>query len=732
MNPEDTILTLRLAVPAPLRTLFDYLPPVDVDPASIKPGSRLRVPFGRRELTAIMVEYSEATATDTKLRAAIAHLDNEPLLPPSLIALCKWSADYYQYPIGEVFSATLAKTLREGKELPRTAWRLTLRGHGLADHALRRAPSQARALAELQGGSREHQHLRQQNISSAVLRELENKALIERCEIELLTALPSDPVLRESGPALAQEQSAVLENLSLQGFGCHLLEGVTGSGKTEIYLRLMEKCLQRGLQTLLLVPEIGLTPQTLARFERRFNTPIAVMHSNLSDGQRLAAWQAARTGHAGIVIGTRSAIFTPMAQLGLIVVDEEHDTSYKQQDGFRYSARDLAIKRAQLDDCPVLLGTATPSLESLHNVQQGRYQHHRLRDRRGQGRLPELLTVDLRGLALNAGISDYLLDAVRDTVERNQQQALLFLNRRGYAPTLQCHHCGWIAGCENCDARLTVHLRKRCLRCHHCAARQPLAQRCPNCESTALLTHGLGTEQTEDYLRSALKCPVYRVDSDAMRGRDAMQSLLDIAEQGDPCVILGTQMLTKGHHFPAVQLVGVIDADALLYSADFRGEERMAQLITQVSGRAGRESAGGRVLVQTHYPEDPLFTALQQAEYSSIAAPLLEKRRPGALPPFGHLCMLRADAKQEKDGESFLTAVRRQAQAAMPADCRLIGPLPSSMPRRAGRFRWQIWCLAQTRKSAMQAARQLVQLASDVPRHRDLNWFIDIDPSDVQ
>jgi primosomal protein N' (replication factor Y) len=598
----------------------------------------------------------------------------------------------------------------------------------LADGALRRAPSQASAIALLQNRPHEQSALRAAGVSTAVLRELATKGLIERCAA--LTATP-DPELREEGPALGAEQREVLDAIPREHFACHLLQGITGSGKTEIYLQLIADCLRRGQQALVLVPEIGLTPQTVARFKARFRAPVAVLHSGLADGQRLAAWQVARAGGAGVVIGTRSAVFTPMADIGLIVVDEEHDGSFKQQDGFRYSARDVAIKRAQLEDCPVLLGSATPSLESVANARRGRYRLHHLRERRGGGELPRLRTLDLRGLSLSAGISELLLESVRETVERRGQQALLFLNRRGFAPTLQCHHCGWIAGCDHCDARLTVHLRKRCLRCHHCAARRPLPGQCPDCGSGSLLTHGLGTEQTEEFLSEAINAPIHRVDSDAMRGPEAMQALIDIAQSAEPCVILGTQMLTKGHHFPAVQLVGIIDADALLYSADFRGEERMAQLVTQVSGRAGRERAGGEVLVQTHYPADLLFELLRDGDYTAVADTLLQRREALGLPPFGHLCLLRTDARNEADGERFLQTLARHARGRLPADCQLIGPLPSAMPRRAGRFRWQLWCVARQRGSAQQAARILVSLGEELRPTRGLNWFIDVDPADV-
>lgn len=722
---------LRLAVPAPLRKTFDYLPPAPGADggAALQPGHALRVPFGRREVTAVLLALADNAAYPTdELREALRLVDEQPVLPPTLVDLLCWAADYYQHPVGEVFSAALPAALRSGKGLPLDAWRLTLRGRGLAEGALRRAPSQARVIDLLRQREHRHEELREAGISTAVLRELSNKTLIERCRRE---GVVPPAGLREPPPTLADEQAEVVGAIDgCPGFACHLLEGITGSGKTEVYLQLIGRCLERGRQALVLIPEIGLTPQTVARFASRFTSPVATLHSGLADGERLAAWQAARSGSAGIVIGTRSAILTPLARPGLVIIDEEHDGSYRQQDGFRYSARDLAVKRAQLEDTPVVLGSATPSLESLDNARRGRYHHHRLRGRRAGGVLPELSTIDLRGLTLQAGVSEALLAAIRDTVTVARRQVLLFLNRRGYAPTLQCHGCGWVAGCRHCDARLTVHLRQRSLRCHHCGARQALPDRCSDCGGVELLTRGLGTEQTEETLAALLPCPVHRVDSDAVRGREAMQALLDIARDGEPCVYIGTQMLTKGHHFPAVQLVGIIDADALLFSADFRGEERMAQLITQVAGRAGREDSGGRVLLQTHYPDSELFRELRTESYGAAARRMLGERHTAGLPPAAQLVMLRADAPAERDAEAFLTQLRRRL-APLPEGCELIGPLPSSMPRRAGRFRWQLWCISRDRRAMQQALRALVASGEGLKRPRQLNWFVDVDPVDV-
>ena len=674
-----------------------------------------------------MLDESDAEARE--LRPAIAQLDRKALLPAAHLQLLRWAADYYQYPIGEALFSGIPRALKEGKALPETAWRLTLRAQGLPDQPLPRAPRQAEVLARLREQPvLEDRALREQGISTAVLRELKGKGLIERCAPQPVT--PS-PQLRQNGPALTAEQTAAIAALDPDGgFSCHLLDGVTGSGKTEVYLQLIAACLAAGKQALVLVPEIGLTPQTLGRFRERFAAPIAVLHSGLSDGQRLEAWLAARNGSAGVLIGTRSAILAPLARPGMVIVDEEHDGSYKQQDGFRYSARDVAVKRAQLQHCPVLLGSATPSLESVSNSLRGRYRHHRLRNRAAGGAFPSVETVDLRSRPLQAGFSDTLLNALKDCTEVRGEQALLFLNRRGYAPTLQCHDCGWVAGCSECDARLTVHMRRRQLRCHHCAERSPLPPRCPRCGGQ-LLTRGLGTEQSEEFLRRELNCPVLRVDSDSVSGPRALEALLAEAHRGEPCVLLGTQMLTKGHHFPRVQLVGIIDADALLFSADFRGEERCVQLLAQVAGRAGRERAGARVLVQTHHPQHPLLQTVPSREYLAAAEPLLAQRKIAGLPPYGQLSLLRCDCREEAQGEAFLTAIRRAAESELPPGTQLVGPLPSAMPRRAGRYRSQLWCLSADRRGATLANARLVAIAETLPRRGELNWFMDIDPQDV-
>ena len=729
---------LRLAIPSPLRRHFDYLPPADMGEdqlQGLKPGQRLRVPFGPREVTGYLLGvHTDSDSPPAALRPAIELLDEAPLLAPPLLALCQWAAGYYHHPLGEVLGAAFPKQLRKGRRreepgLP--AWRLSTRGRGLPEGALARSPRQAQALGLLQAReSVAAKELADEGIAAGIMRALQEKGLVEKC---LIPEHPQAPPAIAPGLDLNREQAGVLEDMldAGEGFSCHLLEGVTGSGKTEVYLQLIAHTLRQGKQALVLIPEIGLTPQTLSRFEQRFDTGIAVLHSGLGDAQRYRAWDAARTGRARIVIGTRSAVFTPLRQPGLIIVDEEHDASYKQQDGFRYSARDVAVKRGQLEGCPVLLGSATPSLESLHNALGGKYGHHRLQQRAGGSALPRVKVIDIRRPPLQAGLSDELIDAVEQTLQAGSQ-SLLFLNRRGYAPTLQCHDCGWIGECRHCDARLTVHRRQRRLRCHHCGASQPLPDRCPQCHSGALLAAGLGTEQTDGFLRGRFaQWPIHRVDSDSMQGREAMHNLVTEINRGEPCILLGTQMLTKGHHFPGVSLVGVIDTDAMLFSADFRGEERMAQLLTQVSGRAGRAKAPGRVLLQSHYPDHPALLAMLNNPFAEYARELLNRRRQNGLPPDGKLVIVRTDCADAASGEQFLQALRTATEQALPTGARLIGPLPSPMQRRAGKFRSQLVLTAADRGAAQRAAGQLVACAETLRARSDLKWTIDIDPMDV-
>ncbi len=728
---------LEVAIPCPLRRRFDYLPPAGAEPHQLQPGQRLLVPFGNRRVVGLLLAVKDDSSVDTaRLKPALALLDEQPTLDAELLALGQWAARYYQHPIGDCLQQMLPARLRREKpprEEPPALWRLTEAGAATAPEALKRAPQQARLLALLQ---------RQPLVGRAELRDLGVAPGIARALCDKGLATPAGDIWQANGadasaatghaPTLNAEQQQAVTAVadSLGRFAPFLLEGVTGSGKTEVYLRLIEQCLARGQQALVLVPEIGLTPQTLQRFQRRFSEPVTALHSGLSEGERLRGWQRARDGEARIVIGTRSAIFTPFKALGLIIVDEEHDLSYKQQDGFRYSARDLAVKRAADNHCPVLLGSATPALESLHNAERGRYQLLRLQHRAGGAKPPSVSLLDTRERALQDGLSEQVLTHIDDTLAAGNQ-ALVFLNRRGFSPVLQCHGCGWLADCRHCDARLTVHVGRRQLRCHHCDAVEPLPSLCPQCHNPQLEYRGPGTERLEMALQRRFpQYPVRRIDRDTTSTKHAMQTLVEDVREGRPCVLVGTQMLAKGHHFPDVTTVVILDIDGGLFSADYRGAERCGQLLVQVAGRAGRADKPGRVLVQTHCPEHPVLRSLVDHGYPAFARALLAERQLMQLPPFGHAALVRADASRLDSAEQFLAALKAALGPPTPV-CQAIGPLPAPMTRKAGRYR-AVLLLQTERRAALHAALQRLCDAGESRRATGgLRWSVDVDPVDM-
>ncbi len=730
---------LRVAVPSPLRQLFDYLPPAETAPQTLRAGVRVRVPFGRRELIGVVmaIESASEIAAD-QLRAALGVCDEAPILSEAMLELLAWAADYYQHPLGDCVTNALPVLLRKGETAVarETHWRLAVAGLALPEGALRRAPQQAAVLALLQQQrAMNSSQAKAHDISTATLRAMVGKGLIERFEANVPpppAAAPSPRVA--SAPTLHAEQQNAVEAIaaSSNSFRCHLLEGVTGSGKTEVYLRLLEQALERGEQALVLVPEIGLTPQTLSRFQTRLHTKVVALHSGLNDTERLQAWRAARSGEAGVLLGTRSAVFAEFARLGVIVIDEEHDMSYKQQDGFRYSARDVAIKRAALLNIPIVLGSATPSLETLHNALSGRYTHLQMHVRAGGASTPTIELIDIRHAPMRDGLSPRAIDAIGETLQRGDQ-ALVFLNRRGFAPTLLCHDCGWIAQCPHCDTRLTVHAGARQLRCHHCDFRQPLARICPSCKSPHLDFRGPGTERLELALRTLFRdTQIIRIDRDTTQRKHALMEKIAEINQQQACILVGTQMLAKGHHFPDVTLVVMVDVDGGLFSADFRGPERMGQMLTQVAGRAGRAEKSGRVLVQTHYPDHVLIVDLVRSGYHQFASQLLNERRVVGAPPFAYFALVRADAKTMIGAEEVLAAMRGHVAASSEIlhDVQMIGPLPAPLSRRAGMFRAQLLLRSPQRARLHRAVQAVVNFAEHSPEARRVKWSIDIDPLD--
>ncbi len=733
--PEAGIL--RVAVPAPLRRLFDYLPPEGQQITRFQPGCRIRVPFGRRVLTGFVLETAQRSEIEpAQLKPALAPVDSTPLFSPAMLALLRWSADYYHHPIGEVLAGAVPARLRRGGALygETESWSAMAGPEAVSARATR----QRELLAFITARRRvTRPELAAAGFSPDLLRQLAGKGLLrkENRPEQPAPAFAPRHCAGADRPKLNPEQAEAVARFKAagEGFHCALLNGVTGSGKTEVYMRLMEKELSAGRQCLVLVPEIGLTPQTIERFRQRFGLPLAVFHSGLGDSERLAAWRHAGEGSAAILIGTRSAVFAPMARPGLIVVDEEHDASFKQQEGFRYSARDLAVMRARKENIGIVLGSATPSLESFHNAAAGRFLSLELRSRAGGSAPARLLPLDIANQHLPGGLSELAMRKISQHLEAGNQ-VLVFINRRGYAPVLHCPLCGWMAQCEDCSALLTVHAEPACQRCHHCDSRRNIPARCPVCRQDDLATAGLGTQQIERFLRREFPAtPVLRIDRDSTKGRGGFKALLSNVAKGEAAVLIGTQMLAKGHHFPGITLAVIVDADGGLFSPDFRGQEQMAQLITQVAGRAGRDSdRPGEVLVQTRHAEHDTLRSIIELSYSEFASHMLAERRAAAMPPFAHLCLVRAESKDRAAALGLL----RRARGEIEAECRrrrvrLTGPLPAPMEKRQSRYRMHLLLRGENRAGLHAIIAFLTRHLEALAPPRNLRCHIDVDPIDL-
>ncbi len=725
--------TVQVAVPGPFNTALDYRP---ITHQRLPPiGARVRIPLGSRRLVGIVTGHNpNSTLAEHRLKSIIDYVDERALVDDAWLSLLHWAARYYHHPLGEAIATALPTRVRQGEAAQPTQtqhWQITPAGQAVDREALhRRAPRQADLLERLSKNSPllASQLLGFQGDARGALQRLVDAGYATthwQADYGLIQGQAE-----QAAPALNAEQASAAQAIQLDmGHHVVLVDGVTGSGKTEVYLDAVVRALKAGRQALIIVPEIGLTPQLLHRFQQRLAGRIAVLHSGLADGERLNAWLAARDGTADVVIGTRSAVFAPLARLGLIVVDEEHDASLKQQEGFRYSARDLAIMRAHRADVPVALGSATPSLESLANADLGRYAHHRLEQRAGGAKPPHLQLLDMRGEPTHEGLSQPLLDRVKHHLDANGQ-VLLFLNRRGFSPTLICHECGWLAECERCDARMTYHRGRDRLHCHHCDREQRIPHHCPACGSVDLRPLGLGTERIETALQAYFEStPLVRIDRDSTRRRGQFERLMESAQRGEARLLLGTQMLAKGHHLPAVTLVAVIDADQGLFGADFRAPERLAQLIVQVAGRAGRAERAGEVVIQTHHPEHPLLQMLIHGGYSAFAKAALIERSAAGLPPTRAMALLRAESTRQSAPHAFLQA----AQAAAPViqAVERLGPYPAPMTRRAGRYRAHIMIQADQRSALQQLLNQWLPRIQALREARSVRWSIDVDPTET-
>lgn len=733
MTPQPTTQRpkiLRVAINTPVNKLFDYLAPASA--TNPQPGMRVHVPFGRRQLTGIIAAITDTSDFPvSKLKAALDIPDDDALFDAPLVGMLSWAAGYYQHPPGEVFAAALPVALRQGgtPEPEREyLWSLTTAGHEVDREVLqKRAPVQV-ALIEA---------LREKPCDAATLRAVSanwRKTIATFIERGWVTQSESDPVSdtnvdRDTPPQLTEAQTVAVAGVPDEGFHPCLLEGVTGSGKTEVYLHLIAKQVEAGRQSLVLVPEIGLTPQLLDRFARRLGNRITVLHSGLTDTQRLNNWLRAWSGEADVIIGTRSAIFAPLPRPGLIIVDEEHDGSFKQQDGFRYSARDLAVWRAHQLNVPVVLGSATPALESLHNARAGRYTHLELPQRAGNAQQPDVHVVDLRKYPLlSEGLSQPLLAAMQKHLEAGDQ-VLVYLNRRGFAPTLLDPASGETIDCERCDARLVLHKRRNKLICHHCGFEQPASKESDDSE---IVLVGQGTEKLESTLVERFpEYPLVRIDRDTTRKRGELERLLTQVRDREARIVLGTQMLTKGHDFPDVTCVAIVDCDQGLFGTDFRSGERLAQSVLQVAGRAGRGDKPGEVWLQTWHPEHPLLNRLLKEGYDAFATDALSEREQTVWPPFAHLTLLRAECTRKDVLFDFLDKARATADNLAAGQLGILGPASSPMERRGGRFRGQL-LLQSPQRNRLQGFLPAFRAAIEqLPEARKVRWSLDVDPLEL-
>jgi len=739
-------LRVQVALPGPFWQPLSYLLPDDAlnldlsdDPTWPQDwlGWRVAVPFRNQTKIALVVGVNQDDGVDaSKLKPLLHKLDDEPVLTAQDLAFLHWAASYYHEPLGEVVMAALPKRLRAGEPLSLPGvmtWQRSAFGQTVSVDQLSARAHKQRALwqafcndqawssSQLNAAFSQWQPLVKRWVEQGWLVVNEGPCLGQ-------TSLPA--VVRHS---LNLEQQAAVDQVKItEGFRCFLLDGVTGSGKTEVYLTLIEQVLAQGKQVLVLVPEIGLTPQTAARFEAYLQQPVVALHSGLNDQERHCAWQLMRRGEAQVLLGTRSAVFTPFANLGLCILDEEHDLSFKQQDGFRYSARDLLIRRAQLAKVPVVLGSATPSMESLQNAKTKRYGYLQLSQRAAGAKHPELRLLDVRGDRLQEGVSNKALHEMREALAAGGQ-VLVFLNRRGFAPVLLCHTCGWQGECRQCDANLTYHQATETLKCHHCGFQQPKPRICPACGAKEFVAIGQGTERLEQFLTG--RFPDYRllrIDRDTTRLKGSLTTKVNQARDGEADILIGTQMLAKGHHFPKLTLVVMLDLDQGLFSVDFRGAERMAQLLIQVAGRAGRGEQSGKVLIQTHQPDHPTYQQLLLEGYQGFAAHTLASRQVAHLPPFGFQMLLRVEAVDSAKGVEFLEAIKALLLSVTVAHpCEVWGPVMAPMAKRQNRWRYQLLLQSQDR-SGLQAWWQSV--ASEVYAHplaNRLRWSLDVDPQDM-
>ncbi|QDP02866.1 primosomal protein N' [Thalassotalea sp. PS06] len=731
----------NIAIPVPMRQTFTYRLPERLQEQSIEVGARVLVPFGNRSLIGVVLsEQADCELDAEKIKDVQGILPAESHLNAQQVKFLLICARYYHHPVGDVFSQALPVLLRQTNEIDLRqplCWQVDpqLSPEQLQEKlaSIAKTAIKQKALFSLlqKQGAMTWPQIRLSGFTKSQLNALINRQLLVESRLpNNVFQFDENVVATENRLQLTTEQALVVSQITqhLNQFSCHLIDGITGSGKTEVYLQVMEKVLEQNQQVLVIVPEIGLTPQTLHRFEQRFNVPIMLHHSGLNDGERLQTWQSARLGSAAIVLATRSGVFTPMPNLGLIIVDEEHDASLKQQEGFRYHCRDLAILRAQQQQLPVILGSATPSLESLHNAKAQRYHYHQLTQRPGSSKLATMQLVDVSTQPLVYGLSAQVQKAMQATLEKGEQ-VLLFLNRRGFAPAISCQECHWISECQRCNRPFTFHHNQQLLVCHHCGNQKRVERQCQNCGSVRIKPLGQGTEQLEQRLEELFpQFNSVRIDRDSTRRKGELEKHLEAIANNEYQILVGTQMLAKGHHFPNVTLVVMLDVDGALFSYDFRAPEKMAQLLVQVAGRAGRASKPGHVLIQTHYPQHPLLQDLINNGYEHFARFALMERQQAMMPPFTFQALIRAEANHGYLPEQFLRDITAQITDS---DCAMCGPVAAPMEKKAGKFRYHLTILGKDRQSLHKTTNRFIHYAEQHADKNKVRWHVDIDPQDM-
>jgi len=730
---------VSVAVPVPLRQSFDFLLPDDQRKKAFV-GARVKVQFGPRQLIGVIIALKDHSDYPLKkLKPILELIDHDGLFEISLWNTLQWISRYYLAPIGEVIDGAMPVALRQGASLTparKKSWRLTDHARSANLEELNRAPLQLAIIKKFMQNAYLHSDDFKQSFSGwrQAIKSLVKKDWLEEFIDE--PRLSTRRIDTSQKLMLTDQQKGVVDELNqkiqAQRFSCSLIHGVTGSGKTEVYFSAMQRVLDSGKQVLLLVPEIGLTPQLIQRIEARFYHPMSIMHSRLNDNERHLAWWHAKQGNAKIMIGTRSAVFCSFADLGLIIIDEEHDSSFKQQDGVRYQARDVAVYRASQLGIPIILGSATPSLESYANAKSGRYDLLSLKQRASNVAMPSVHLFDLNRQPSVDGLSPGMLEAIGKTLAE-KKQVMLFLNRRGFAPVLYCKACGETVKCHRCDSHLTLHHRINKMRCHHCGYEGRVPQSCRACKADELVEVGEGTQRVEDAL--ALRFPdarLLRIDRDSTARKGELEALLEQAKDGQADILIGTQLITKGHDFPDLAMVGVLEADQGLYSNDFRATESLFQQVLQVAGRAGRRDQVGRVYIQTHFPEHSFFQFVKGHDFDGFAQTLLQEREHTQYPPFGYFALVRSESPHQAKALQFLRRAKRDIQPEQ--GVRVMDAIPAPMERRAGRYRAQLLVCADQR-SCLNATlvKWLNHLASDKEAKKlssSVRWSLDVDPWD--